>query len=117
MSETTDRIQASTASHDVKEALEAMRKEYLSLGSGGGGDGEGPTLPEGAIAPKDVQANLDALKATVIVDLNNLHDAVVHTLTHLDELGAKLNADAGVTDVDYYTENALDDSPPAITTA
>jgi hypothetical protein len=114
MSETTDRIQASTASHDVKEALEAMRKEYMSLGSGGGG--ETPTLPGGAIAPKDVQANLDALKATVIVDLNNLHAAVVHTLTHLDELGAKLNADVGVTDVDYYTENVLDDSPPAITT-
>lgn len=114
MSDTTDRIQASTASHDVKEALEAMRKEYLALGSGGGGDGS--QLPAGAIAPKDVQANVDALKASVIVDLTNLRDSVVMILEHLDTLGAKLNADAGVTDVDYQVDNATDHAPPAITT-
>jgi hypothetical protein len=78
--------------------------EYIISNPGGG-------------SAASVQTDLDAVEASVIVDLGNLRTAVIAALTALDTLATKLNADAGVTDTNYATNNVSGSSPAAITTA
>lgn len=64
-----------------------------------------------------VQTDLDATEATIITDLGALRTAHNAIATALDTLAAKLNADAGVTDTNYATNNVAANSAPAVTTA
>ena len=70
-----------------------------------------------------VQTNLDTAnttsattKASVIVDLNVLRDAIIAVNAKLDTLATKLNADGGVTDTNYATDFASATDPAAMTT-
>lgn len=73
------------------------------------------------------QADLDAVEASVIVDLGNVRTGVIAALTAiaavataLNTLATKLNADGGVTDTNYVTNNdttqVATSSPAALTT-
>ncbi len=74
------------------------------------------------------RTDIDAVEASVIVDLGAIRTAVIAALTAIDTLAGavntlatKLNADAGVTDTNYAAANAVNNastsSPAALTTA
>lgn len=98
---TTQYIQAVQGGLDLKAALETLRTDMLT----------------NSVNATTVQADLDATEATIITDLGVLRTAIIAALTALDALGTKLNADAGVTDENYPTNNVATSSPAAITTA
>lgn len=106
---TTSYIQGAKIDPDLKAVLEALRTEVLVTGSG-----VDATARAAATA---AQADLDATEATVITDLGVLRTAIIAALTALDTLATKLNADAGVTDTNYATNNVATNSPAAVTTA
>ena len=98
---TTKYIQGCTAPLDVKDAMEQLRSDCLTNGTNASA----------------VQTDLNAVEASVIVDLTTLRSAMIVLATALDTLATKLNADAGVTDTNYATTNAATMGTPAITTA
>jgi hypothetical protein len=69
-----------------------------------------------AIIAVGAQGGVSGLKSTVIVDLNSLRSTIVSLNAKLDVLTAKMNADAGITDINYATNFAATLTPPAITT-
>lgn len=85
-----------------------------------------------AILDVEMKAQLESLAlnandATVVADLTAIRTAVIAALTAvatlagaLNTLATKLNADAGVTDTNYVTTNAVNQvatsSPAALTT-
>lgn len=97
---TTSYIQGALLEPEVKKVLEAVRTDCLTNGTNASA----------------VQADLDATTATIITDLGVLRTAIVYLLGALDTVTTKLNADAGVTDVNYVTTNASGHTPAAITT-
>jgi hypothetical protein len=99
----TDYIQASILSLEEKKVMEALRTEMIAVA-------------QSSTNAANVQSNLDAEVATIITDLGNLRTAVNYGLGALDTLATKLNADTGVTDTDYATDNATHDAPAITTT-
>jgi hypothetical protein len=97
---TTGYIQNSTASLDVKAALEQLRTDAVTNNSASA-----------------VQTDLDATEATIITDLGNLRTAVIAALTAIDLMATMINADAGTVGTDFITTNAAASSPAAVTTA
>lgn len=71
-----------------------------------------------AVLHADLSASTQTgtLHATVLADLTALRNAVVAMNAKLDVLTAKLNADAGVTDINYATNFASTLNPAALTT-
>jgi hypothetical protein len=77
---------------------------------------------QGAVLDREIKAQLESVlvasgnDATVVADLTALRAAIVYILGAMDTLATKLNADAGVTDVNYVTTNASGHTPAALTT-
>ena len=94
-------IQAALLDPEIKKTLELLRTDCLTNGT----------------KASAVQTDLDATEATVITDLGVLRTAIIAALTALDTMATKLNADAGVTDTNYATNNVSGSSPAAITTS
>lgn len=69
----------------------------------------------GAIHDKANARELRALLENVLTDNASLRTALIATLTKIDVLTAKLNADAGVTDTNYAVNFASTLTPAALT--
>lgn len=93
----TPYIQSALFDAAHKQVLEYLRADVMA-NAGGGGDA-------GAAAAEEVQANLDADRATIVADLAALRTAIL-------AITAKLDLDEGVVTADYATAN-----PPALTTS
>lgn len=93
---TTQSVQASLLSLEEKKAIEAL----------------GTTTTDAT-----ARASVVTLQASVHADLAALRTAIVAILAAQDTLATKLNADAGVTDTNYATNNASGNTPAALTTA
>lgn len=94
---TTPAIQNAALPLDLKVAMEAVRSEALA-----------------AIATAIGQVAATPLGLTD--DLASLRNAIITILTVIDTLATKLNADAGVTDENYATNNVATHTPAAIIT-
>jgi hypothetical protein len=95
----TSAVQAALMDPETKKTFELLIVEIrrqIGLGGGGGGGG-----PGGGVS----QADFDALKASVITDLNSLRDSIMLT-------NASLDADTGVATTTYA---AMGDPPPITT--
>jgi hypothetical protein len=89
-------VQAAITDPETKKLFEALIVEIRKQVAAGGGGEPGGGVPQG---------DFDALKASVITDLNSLRDSIM--LTH-----ASLDADAGVATTTFA---AMGDPPPITT--